>query len=257
MVQRLVFAMMFCAFGLISLLVAVQPSVARTLIVAVNNAPPYRVISVYTNSASYSGIYIDVIRDAAKRIGLDLSFEVVPFKRALYLLERGEADLMLGPNRTDERQKYMYYFGAALPDEPKAVYINEIGAEIRDIKDLDERSVGVLRGANYNRQFDEAKGIRLVEAADYSTLFRMLDMQHINALIVPELQAVEQIKREGPYHIRKAELVLQGQPSFIAISRRSDYFTDGSFTELERVLVEMRQDGTFGRIYSRYATPAQ
>ena len=255
--QRLIFQMMFCAVGLVALLVLVQPSVARTLIVAVNNAPPYRVVDEEVDSTTYSGIYIDVMREAAKRAGLGLAFTVVPFKRALYLLERGEADLMLGPNRTEERQKYMYYFGAALPDEPKAVYIGQSDPDIRDVKDLNDKTVGVLRGASYNWRLQDATDVRLIEAADYSTLFRMLDMQHINALIVPELQAVEQIRREGPYHIRKAELVLQGQPSFIAISRRSDYFTDGSFTKLERVLVDMRQDGTFGRIYNRYATPAQ
>ena len=81
----------------------------------------------------------------------------------------------------------------------------------------------------------------------------MLDLHRIDALIVPELLAIEQIKQEGPYRIRKSDLVLQGQPSFIALSRRSEFFTDGSFIAFEELLVKMRQDGTFDQIYSHYA----
>jgi len=184
---------------------------------------------------------------------LTLRFEVVPFKRALYLMETGEADLMLGPNRTDERQNFMYYFGAALPNEPKAIYIGFLDMNVRKVSDLALKSVGVLRGANYSWQLEDANDVRLFEAADYGTLFRMLDLHRLDALIVPELQAIEQIKQEGPYRIRKSDLVLQGQPSFIALSRNSKFFTDGSFVDFEQHLVDMRQDGTFDQIYSHYA----
>lgn len=226
---------------------------ARELVVAVNHAPPYRIIEETSTGPVYSGIYIDVVRVAAARAGLVLHFEVVPFKRALYLMETGEADLMLGPNRTDDRQQFMYYFGAAFPNEPKAIYTGALDKNVREVSDLAHKSVGVLRGANYGWQLEDATDIRMFEAADYGTLFRMLDLHRIDALIVPELLAIEQIKQEGPYRIRKSDLVLQGQPSFIALSRRSEFFIDGSFIAFEEFLVEMRQDGTFDQIYSHYA----
>lgn len=226
---------------------------ARELTVAINHAPPYRIVEDTTSGTAYSGIYIDVVREAAKRANVDLVFVVVPFKRALSLMETGLADLMLGPNRTDERQKFMYYFGAALPSEAKAIYTGLGQTNVRSVDDLDHSSVGVLRVANHNWQLDAIKDIRLVEAADYPTLFRMLDLQRIDALIVPELLAIEHIKRGGPYRVRKAGFVLQGEPSFIALSRGSAYFTDGEFLKLEQQLVEMRQDGTFDEIYAHYA----
>lgn len=226
---------------------------ARELIVAVDHAPPYRIIENTPSGPVYSGIYIDVVRVATARAGLVLRFEVVPFKRALHLMETGAADLMLGPNRTDERQQFIYYFGAALPNEPKAVYVGAMDRNVRQVSDLAHKSVGVLRGANYGWQLEDATDIRMFEAADYGTLFRMLDLHRIDALIVPELLALEQIKQEGPYRIRKSDLVLHGQPSFIVVSRSSDFFTDRSFVKFEELLVEMRQDGTFDEIYSHYA----
>ncbi|NIY75355.1 amino acid ABC transporter substrate-binding protein [Thalassospira sp. HF15] len=226
---------------------------ARTLVVAINDAPPYRIVSDTPDGQSYEGIYVDVVREAARRAGLDLVFEVVPFKRALFLMESGDADLMLGPNRTDERLKYMYYFGAALPSEPKVIYTAPMDANVIEIEDLEHKLIGVLRGANYGWQLEEARDIRFVEAVDYETLFRMLDLGRIDALIAPELLAIQHIQKFGPFRIKKSDLVLQGQPSFIAISRKSDFFLDRSFTALEQHLVEMRQDGTFDDIYGRYA----
>ena len=116
---------------------------ARELVVAVNHAPPYRIIEETSTGPVYSGIYIDVVRVAAARAGLVLHFEVVPFKRALYLMETGEADLMLGPNRTDDRQQFMYYFGAAFPNEPKAIYTGALDKNVREVSDLAHKSVGV------------------------------------------------------------------------------------------------------------------
>lgn len=227
--------------------------VARTLTVAINDAPPYRIVTETTDEPVYSGIYVDVVREAARRAGIDLVFQVVPFKRALFLMESGQSDLMLGPNRTEDRLRYMYYFGAALPREPKVVYTGQQNANVIEIMDLDHKLVGVLRGANYGWQLNEARDIRFVEAADYETLFRMLDLGRIDALIAPELLAVAHIRKFGPFRIKKADLTLQGEPSFIALSRKSDFFMDGSFTVLEKHLVDMRQDGTFDDIYGRYA----
>lgn len=254
--QRMVPWAVWCVFSMIALLMSVQPAVARTLVVAINHAPPYRIVEMTPSGPVYSGIYVDVARIAAARAGIELEFEVVPFRRALYMLEHGDADLMLGPNRTDERQKYMYYFGAALPEEPKIIYTGVLDADVKKIEDLAGRSIGILRGANYGRHVGDISDVRKVEAADYLTLFRMLDEHRISAMIVPELLAIELLKQEGPMRIRRASLVLQGSPSFIAVSRQSPYFISGDFTEFERRLVEMRHDGTFAEIYARYVDGA-
>ncbi|MFH1806891.1 MAG: transporter substrate-binding domain-containing protein [Pseudomonadota bacterium] len=227
------------------------PGRAAELTVAVNHAPPYRILDDIDGRPVYSGIYINVLEEAARRTGLQLTYQNVPFRRALLLMETGGADLMLGPNRTPEREDFMYFLKAELPAEPKAVYIAQAAGDVLDLSDLAGQTVGVMRGASYNPAFDMALGIDRVEATDYATLFRMLDQGRLRAVIVPSLLASHLLRHES-FAIRKASLVLDGQPSFIAVSRASRFFTEERYEGLENALIAMREDGTFDRIYQHY-----
>ena len=51
----------------------------------------------------------------ARPFNVSLTFNVVPFRRALALMVNGRADIMLGPNRNSEREAYMFYIDEELP----------------------------------------------------------------------------------------------------------------------------------------------
>lgn len=225
---------------------------ATELLVAINDAPPYRIVAGEGQEPKFSGIYVEVLKEAASRAGHTLRFDVVPFRRALYLMEEGGADIMLGPNRSAEREKFMYFFDAALPDEPKAIYQSALTPDIRQIEELAGQHVGVLRGASYIDALSSEESIEWVEAADYLTLFRMLNQQHVDAVIVPELLAADLLSDKN-LAVRKASLVLQGEPSLIGLSRKSQFFLSREYRGLEKELINMRDDGTFDDIYRRYA----
>ena len=146
----------------------------------------------------------------------------------------------------------MYFFDPALPDEPKAMYQSTLTPDIRQIEELAGQHVGVLRGASYIDALSSEESIEWVEAADYLTLFRMLNQQHVDAVIVPELLASDLLSDKN-LAVRKASLVLQGEPSLIGLSRKSRFFLSREYRGLEKELINMRDDGTFDDIYRRYA----
>ena len=87
--------------------------------VAINNAPPYRIIK----GKNYSGIYIDIINEVAKEAGIQLKFVEVPYQRALEEMKSGKIDIMLGPNKNKEREVYMYFLEKyPFPREVKVFY---------------------------------------------------------------------------------------------------------------------------------------
>jgi len=54
------------------LMVAAMAAPADTYTVALNHAPPYRIVAGEGTSAEISGFYVDIIREAARRVGIEL-----------------------------------------------------------------------------------------------------------------------------------------------------------------------------------------
>lgn len=246
---------LFCLVAVVLLAGSITVGKARTaplsITVVVNNAPPYRIIDENISPPVYSGMYIDVIEDAARRAGFDIHYRNVPFRRALYLMQAGDADVMLGPNKTPDRATFMYFLKTPLPAETKAVYVADGAADIRKLSDLENRTVGVLRGASYNPRFDAASDIDRFGAADYLTLFRMLEQHRIDAVIVPAVLARYLLHRE-PHAVHPASLTFAGKPSYIAVSRQSRFFQQGNHIALEHALGQMQRDGSLRRIFQLY-----
>jgi len=186
--------------------------------VVINHAPPYRIIKEQSGVKTYSGFYIDFVRELAKRRNLDLVFHDVPFRRALALMEQGAADIMTGPNRTPERESYMIYLDVELTREGKAFYLQPQSPDITRYGDLQSRYIGVLRGAKYFDRFHADKTLRKYTVGNYSTALRMVSKGRIEVAIMPELLGDYSNKTDS-HDLRKASFKMAGQPSFIAVSK--------------------------------------
>lgn len=147
---------------------------ADSYVVALNNAPPYRIIKEKADGKEFSGIYVDFIRELAGRLGFPLEFKQVPFRRALALMENGDADIMVGPDRTGEREKYMLYLDEAFTRERKAFFTGATSPDITRYEDLETLQIGVHRGSVYFERFDLDPALKKVEVSGYSKALTML-----------------------------------------------------------------------------------
>lgn len=217
--------------------------------IVVNHAPPYRIIEGNGGDLSFAGLYIDIIREASKRAGLEIEFIEVPFARALKLMEIGHADIMLGPNRTKDREVYMTYLAAELPKETKAFYLLSKAPDIRDYDDLLTRLVFVLNGASYFAPFDTDQRISKVYFNDYVTALNALRSRPNATVIIPEQQG-DYLLQVHRLHREKASFQAPGKTSYITVSKKSPLHEDRE--RLEQALLEMAADGTFDMIIGRY-----
>ena len=80
------------------------------------------------------GVTIDIFREAARRLGVTLAFERVPWKRGLFMVETGEADgifhASFKPERTDFGQ-YPTLADGKTPDESRAVFYQSYSFFVR------------------------------------------------------------------------------------------------------------------------------
>ena len=84
----------------------VTASSDRHLVVAWSDQPPYQFQAERRGIGYPSGVDIAVMREAARRAGLTVSFRYHPFDTSLHLLSTGRVDVVPGAYDTSQRRRY-------------------------------------------------------------------------------------------------------------------------------------------------------
>lgn len=111
--------------------------------------PPYQMKA----RGKVTGFSVDVVQTIYNRMGFPMASPVdYPWKRAIYLLKRGEADALFSANHAPEREEYAYYPEEPLTDTPWCIW-SKAGSGIETLDDLKGKSVGVVIGYSYTPEF--------------------------------------------------------------------------------------------------------
>lgn len=207
--------------------------------------PPFRIFA----ATGATGLYYELMNEAARRLGWTLSYAEVPSARALKMMEQGEADLMLGPLRTPERELFLSYTRILLPSEDKAFYTRPDAAPVLSQADLYGRSIAVHRGKRYGRAFDADMRLQRYEVNDYRAALEMVARGRLDVAVVP-LRQGDAMQRELGLALRQQPWLLAGEPPYLVLSRLSPWLVRQA--ELERTFQAMREDGSWRRIAERY-----
>jgi len=238
------------SLGLVASARSADASEPRSVyLVAVNHAPPFRIVESEGDRPAFGGIYIDIARALFERAKLRVRFIEMPFVRAIEATKSGAADVMLGPNRTSERERFLHYLDTDLGREDKIFLTRADAPDVAAYADLQDRQIGVLRGAVYFDRFDADRSLSKTSFPTYAAGLRMLRQDRVDVLVIPEAFADYWVPQDSPA-IRRATLRFEGRPSFIAISRKSGMMTE--VERLESLLEQMREDGTMVRIRKVY-----
>ena len=210
-----------------------------------NHAPPYRIIK----GGEYSGICFDVMKEIGKRIGVSVVFHEQPFKRALYSMEQGSADIMVGPNKTAEREVYMVYTKATVGRASKAFYVHPDASPIRQYQDLTGQRVLVHRGKIYFEKFDRDTSFEKMVVDSYVQAIKMVSRKRADVVIIPELEG-DYLIQQHAMDLKKSPLIIEGNQSYIAISKKSPAMALQK--KLEEAMDQIKSDGTMDNILNRY-----
>jgi polar amino acid transport system substrate-binding protein len=195
-------------------------SAQSTLRVGGNDAPPYRILS----SGVPSGLYIDIFNAVAKEAGFNVEYSEMPMARALSSMENGSIDVMLGPNLTADREKFMFFLvEVPFPREDKGIYLKRGTPDIASNKK---------------------------QITNYESGLKMVDADRLDAVIIPTNQA-NYLLTPMSLSIYKATLSFQGKASYVAVSKASSQAMIAA-PMLVNALKKLKANGTIEKIISKY-----
>jgi polar amino acid transport system substrate-binding protein len=194
----------------------------------------------------YQGFDVDVVNEVAKRLKLDAECVKTPFDPIFRNLAQGRFDMVASAATITPERKQTVDFSVPYFPADQSLMVKR-GSDIKTTDDLAGKRVGAqvgTTGADYAKDKTKAESVRTYDLIDDA--FKALQTGQVEAVLndfpvskyaersKPELQVVQRIPTGEEYGLgfNKSDTKLR--------------------TEVNKALNEMKDDGTYTKIYKKW-----
>ena len=196
--------------------------------------PPF---SFFNNKGELDGFDVDVAREIAKRLGVELNLVVRKWNGIIDGLLEGSYDAILGSMAITENREKIVAFSSPYYHSSVQVMIRK-GAPFKDLKDLRGKIVGIEAGSNY---VEDAKALGMTDIRPFESgtgAFLELSKGKLDAVIVDQIVGINAITR-GKYEIEFLDGRLRREKVGIAFRKEDKTLIE----EVNQILERMQKDG--------------
>ena len=222
---------------------------ADNLDFAVSEFTPY----IFEENGKITGIHVDIVTEACKKLGIKPNFHFLPWKRALVYMEHGKVDALLSPVKTEERIKFMYYSSEPI-DAEKTVFMarKDKNMKVAKLDDLKGISIGVIRGYSYSPEFDNYEGLKKEDVTNAIQLMKKLDAGRTD-LVIGEEGNLKYIRKKYALGDIKTVFILTETPNYIGFSKKALGEKGNVLADkFGQVLHRFKENGVILKIRNKY-----
>ena len=165
------------------------------------------------------GVSVDIINDIAQEQNFNFSIEILPWQRALSMVKNGQADVLIGPYKSEEREKFMS-FSTSHFYEDRMVFLRTShltfhwDGNFNAVKSL---KILTIKSWAYGKRFDDHRADLKIEETIYPDhALKMLQKGRADLLAFNERNAIAEIKKN-----QLENTIIICEPSF---SKAKGYF---------------------------------
>ncbi|CRM37377.1 transporter substrate-binding domain-containing protein [Pseudomonas salomonii] len=207
---------------------------------------------VYEDNGSMRGLDYETTMIVFQRLGVDVEWQFLPWKRCLAMLDQGHADGALDIFHSHERDALLLY-----PSEPLSAvefvlfYANDRPHPAQTLNDLRGLTVGTSPGYLYGEAFSESTLFDREPAPSHEANFGKLSLGRIDLVITDRRVGQHVIKAMGlEGKVSQAPLVVSRQSQFLAVRRGAgmDLLVQRFAAELKR----FKQEPAYAALSAKY-----
>jgi ABC-type amino acid transport substrate-binding protein len=210
--------------------------------------PPFE----FRKGGKLTGFDVELMEEIGKRLELKVKWVDTAFDTIFTQLAAGRYDVVAsGTTITPEREKQVSFTEPYYAAQ-QALTVNT--AETPDIKSTDDlgkgMTVAVQRGTTgekWARENLESKGVQVRSFPEAPDTYTTLEGGNVTAVVFDEPSAVSEAgKRDG---LEVVQTIDTGERYGFPVDPRNDALLEA----VNRVLAEIKQDGTYEEIYNHYS----
>ncbi|WP_290329880.1 substrate-binding periplasmic protein [Vibrio tapetis] len=209
---------------------------------------------VIEDNGEIKGIDVDVIKEVGRRLHLDISFALKPWKRLEQDVKDGTVSCVAAYFRTEERREYMDFTNVPLHITSYTLFTNKAEVKaFKTFKDLKGWAIGVNRGFKTTPEFESAMSHGLITKHDVKSdeqSVKMVSSNRLDAMLTNYHVGLYNIKKLGASDVRPLLPSIRSTPAYLVFSKKQNLAH--LVPKFDEVLFSVIQDGTYQRIVDQY-----
>jgi polar amino acid transport system substrate-binding protein len=214
--------------------------------ITIGGPASWQPVSYITNDRQQTGLGIDIIKEYAKRNGIDVEVDIeLPWARALDFLLQGKIDVTAGAYFTHERQKTFQYSDPYYTDDIMVFQHSERRFGYRRIEDLTGYRGARPHGGSLGNKIDtySRQELDMVYSPINDHIFDLLLAGHVDYVLLGRIDGVATIRKIGAQDkIIPIEPPISKNPVRLMFSRNSPCLEH--VEQINKLIAELRNNGT-------------
>ncbi len=207
---------------------------------------------VFENRGAMQGLDFEATVIVFQRLGVEVQWQFLPWKRCLAMLDQGQADGALDIFHSHERDALLLYPSEPLSEvEFTLFYANERPHPAQTLDDLRGLTVGTSPGYLYGAPFSDSPLFNREAAPSHEANFGKLMLGRIDLVITDRRVGQHVIKAMGlAGKVSQTPLVVSRQQQFLAVRRGAgmDLLVQRFAAELKR----FKQEPAYAALSAKY-----
>ncbi|KPA95855.1 MULTISPECIES: substrate-binding periplasmic protein [Pseudomonas] len=208
---------------------------------------------VYEENGQAKGLDYETTAIVFQRLGIEVEWQFLPWKRCLAMLEQGQADGALDIFHSSQRDDKLLYPDEALSEvEFVLFYAKAHPHPFSSLDDLRGLTVGVSPGYQYSPQFNESRLFRHEPAPSHESNFGKLALGRID-LVITDRRVGQHVLNELNLQEQIAQYpsVISRNRQYLALRRNAgmDLLMQRFNAELKR----FKREPAYAELNARYA----
>ena len=203
----------------------------------------------YTENGEIKGFSIDVLEYFEKHSKYDFEYIILPWPRALFLVNEGDVDLVLTLFKSFGREQVYHFIEPSYGFEVNQLFtLKENPIEFTgQLQQLTPYSIGTVREYSYGKSFDQADYLNKLPALTEQVLLKLLLGKRIDMLIGNPLAFDDMIMRENVEdEVKAIEPYVAMTPVHMALTRKRP-----DALEIKKILGKLTQQLKNSEQYQR------
>ncbi|WP_079229978.1 substrate-binding periplasmic protein [Pseudomonas putida] len=177
---------------------------------------------VYRDGDRVRGIDYEVTTEVFRRLGVEVDWQLLPWKRCLALVEQGLADGVMDVFQVESRKTYLVYPAEPMSDVEFVLFqASDRRHAIHQLNDLAGLTVGTSPGYAYDTAFNESTDFRRETAPSHEANFGKLIRGRIDLLVTDRMVGRYLRHQLGlEQQVEELPLVISRQPQYLGLARK-------------------------------------